>query len=70
MQDVTGVCDRNPDACETSRQALVLLTQKLETGADIVSAGIKAGRADPTMDHGTLTTADLEPVWALAKAGR
>ena len=66
LQDVTGVCDRNPAACETSREALVLLTQKLETGADIVSAGIAAGQASSAQaaDHGTLTSADLEPAWA------
>ena len=55
MQDVTGVCERNVEACATSREALVLLTRKLETGADIVAAGIAAA------DHGTLVAADLEP---------
>jgi hypothetical protein len=68
LQDVTGVCERHPEACETSREALVLLTQKLETGAEIVSAGIAAGQTDsaPAADHGTLTTADLEPAWTAA----
>ncbi len=65
LQDVTGVCERHPAACETSREALVLLTQKLETGADIVSAGLTAGQtfAEQNADHGTLTTADLMPAW-------
>lgn len=69
LQDVTGVCERHPAACETSREALVLLTQKLETGADIVSAGIAAGQSLPALnrdadiDYGTLTAADLEPEW-------
>ena len=69
LQDVTGVCERHPEACATSRQALVLLTRKLETGAGIVSAGIQAGQtlADPSADHGTLTTADLEPAWSVAE---
>lgn len=72
LQDVTGVCGRHPEACETSREALVLLTQKLETGADIVSAGIAAGKALPAanINHGTLTTADLQPAWAAAKDDR
>jgi hypothetical protein len=71
MQDVTGVCERNPDACAASRQALALLAQKLETGADIVTAGVKAGEdfqfADSNADHGTLTAADLEPTWTVAE---
>jgi hypothetical protein len=72
LQDVTGVCARHPEACETSREALVLLTQKLETGAEIVSAGIAAGQvfSDPGADRGTLTTADLEPAWTAVNIGR
>lgn len=68
LQDVTGVCERHPDACTASRAAMVLLARKLETGAGIVSAGIQAGEtyADPDTDHGTLTTTDLEPDWSLA----
>ena len=74
VQDVTGVCERNPDACAASREALVLLTQKLGTGASIVTAGVKAGQefqfADPNTDHGTLTAADLEPVWSVAEVAQ
>ncbi len=80
MQDVTGVCERNPNACTASRDALVLLTRKLETGAGIVVASVKAGEglASPAADsetpvpadHGTLTAADLEPVWAVEVATR
>lgn len=68
VQDVTGVCGRHPEACETSREALVLLTQKLETGAEIVTAGIAAGRtaSEPDIDHGTLTAEDLAPGWVAA----
>ncbi len=71
LQDVTGVCSRHPNACATSREALVLLTQKLETGADIVSAGIAAGQtfSDP-QTHGTLTTTDLESAWGVAELSR
>jgi hypothetical protein len=72
LQDVTGVCERNPEACAASRQAMVLLTRKLETGAGIVAAGVQAGQelADPAIDHGTLTEADLEPVWSVAEVAR
>jgi hypothetical protein len=71
VQDVTGVCERNPDACAASRGALVLLTRKLETGAGIVTASVRAGQnyqfGDPNTDHGTLTDADLEPMWSVAE---
>jgi hypothetical protein len=66
MQDLTGVCERNAEACATSREALVLLSQKLETGAGIVAAGIAAGQA--AADRGTLRAEDLQPAWALADA--
>ena len=68
LQDMSGVCQRNPDACAASRQALVLLTRKLETGAGIVVASVKAGQTmtTPAVDHGTLTEADLKPVWSVA----
>lgn len=69
LQDVTGACERNPEACAASREALALLTRKLETGAGIVAAGMKAGNGivDPSADHGTLTAADLEPMWSVAE---
>jgi hypothetical protein len=72
LQDVTGVCERNPEACAASREAMVLLTRKLETGAGIVVASVKAGQetSAANVDHGTLTEADLEAVWALASATR
>ena len=72
LQDVTGVCERHPEACATSREALLLLTQKLGTGADIVTAGIAAGQSmsDPAAGQGTLTIADLKPAWAAPEAGR
>lgn len=74
LQDVTGVCARNPDACATSREALVLLSRKLETGAGIVTSGIAISQGDTgffgsTADHGTLTTQDLTPEWSTANAG-
>ena len=73
LQDVTGVCQRNPDACAASREALILLSRKLDTGAGIVVAGIRAGqnadrKPDASIDHGTLTETDLETVWSMAQS--
>jgi len=70
IQDVSGVCDRNPDACATSREALAHLSRKLTTGAQIVSAGIAAGQSRPHVEPdlpGTLSPADLEPEWRASK---
>lgn len=67
LQDVTGVCERNPDACAASRAAMALMMQKLETGADIVAAGLATARPGDDADHGTLRAEDLEPAWALAE---
>ncbi len=71
IQDVTGVCSRNPQACATSREALALLSAKIETGADIVTAGLAAREAflNPA-ERGTLTPSDLEMGWTLLEADR
>jgi len=68
VEDVTGLCERNPAACAASREALTLLARKVETGAVIVTAGIAAaeGTTDVPVDRGTLTATDLEPGWAAA----
>jgi hypothetical protein len=70
IQDVSGVCDRHPEACATSREALTHLSRKLATGAQIVSAGIAAGqsgaRTEPELP-GTLNPSDLEPEWGASK---
>ena len=71
-QDVTGVCERNPEACAASRKALTLLKGKLATGMEIVAAGVAASGTfvDPNADHGTLKPEDLELGWSLADARR
>ncbi len=73
-QDITGVCERNPEACATSRTALVLLSRKLETGAGIVASGIAVGQGDIDLfaseaDRGTLNADDLAAPWSVAEAG-
>lgn len=72
VQDMSGMCERNPAACATSRETLSLLTRKIQTGAGIVSAGLAAGQSAPDADslnHGTLRAADLQPDWSLANSG-
>ncbi len=72
LHDLSGICERNPDACTASREALTLLTRKIETGAEIVSAGIAASRGKDenggaeNIDHGTLTSEDLSLGWSVA----
>lgn len=68
IEDVTGVCDRNPEACAASRAGLALLGRKFETGADIVATGFGSGNDEPQLasaDHGTLLDQDLEPTWSV-----
>jgi hypothetical protein len=69
-QDLTGVCQRNPEACAASRSALDLLTRKIETGADIVSAGLTASDVFRTGggDHGSLRPDDLALAWSAPSA--
>jgi hypothetical protein len=70
IQDMSGVCDRNPEACATSRETLAHLSRKLTTGAQIVSAGIAATQSSPRPEPemaGTLNPSDIEPEWHASK---
>ncbi|MYZ48367.1 DUF5330 domain-containing protein [Propylenella binzhouense] len=64
VQDVGAICERNPGACSVSRDALALVGRKIETGANIVEAGVARERGT---DHGTLRPADLAPAWSLGE---
>ena len=70
IADVGSVCQRNPQACETSGEAIRLVGRKLETGTDIVAAGVAAARSAedeeplPPGAHGTLKSEDLRTGWA------
>ena len=72
LQDLTGVCERNSEACAASRDALALVSAKLETGAGIVASGVAASRSDGGLfrspaDVGTLKPEDLQPAWSVSE---
>jgi len=70
-QDVSGVCERHPQACETSRETITLLGRKLETGRQVAAAAIASARQEGAeeidtgtqVDTGTLTALDLDVPW-------
>lgn len=62
VEDMTGLCERNAEACATSREAVELFTRKLQTGADMVESAF-AGRAGEP--HNNLTAADMAAPWSL-----
>ncbi|MBV8793186.1 MAG: DUF5330 domain-containing protein [Pseudolabrys sp.] len=79
VSDMTGFCERQPDACVVGGKVAVALGQKAEAGArslyEIISAKIaeksheaqteNAGlkKPAPSAARGTLTANDLTPVW-------
>jgi hypothetical protein len=62
VHDITGLCERNAEACATSRDAAELFTRKLQTGADMVESAF-AGRSDEL--QGNLSAADIAAPWLL-----
>jgi len=62
--DLAGLCERNAEACATSREAADLFTRKLETGAGIVGSAFGEQEEVP---HGSLTAADMAAPWALPR---
>lgn len=66
-KDVSGVCDRHPEACATSRETFTLLGRKIATGRDMASAALSAstgGSDDGNVDHGSLSASDLSVPWS------
>ncbi|MDQ0324551.1 hypothetical protein J2R99_000400 [Rhodopseudomonas julia] len=66
-KDVSGVCDRHPEACATSRETFTLLSRKIATGRDMASAALSAstgGNDDGDVDHGSLNASDLSVPWS------
>ncbi|MBK1625195.1 hypothetical protein CKO32_16675 [Afifella marina DSM 2698] len=67
-KDVSGLCDRHPEACATSRETFTLLGRKIATGRDMASAALSAGTGgsddDSDINHGSLSASDLSVPWS------
>ena len=78
VSDMRGFCDRQPDACAVGGKVAVALGHKAEAGArtlyQFISARLNeksapveksAAKVVPpsTVNHGTLTAADMAPTW-------
>jgi hypothetical protein len=78
VSDMRGFCERQPDACVVGGKVVVALGHKAEAGArtiyEFISAKLheKSTPAEKTsarlvaasaVNHGTLTAADMAPVW-------
>ena len=68
IHDVAALCERNEEACATSRDAAQLLGRKLETGARMVGSTFRDGDGGAET-HGSLTAADLAAPWSLPQPG-
>jgi hypothetical protein len=62
VHDVAGLCERNEEACATSRDAADLFGRKLETGARMVGSAFGERSEAP---QGSLTAADMAEPWSL-----
>jgi hypothetical protein len=62
VHDITGLCERNREACATTRNAAVLFTRKLQTGSEMVESAFAGSSDEP---HGNLSAADMAAPWLL-----
>jgi hypothetical protein len=79
VSDMSGFCGRQPDACEVGAQAAAVIGQRAQAGARLVydffservahgttgsvsSAKLFDSNTVPAL-RGTLTAADLDPLW-------
>ncbi len=68
VSDVSGFCQRQPDACAVGSQALKLVGERAKDGAALLSDYLgksqpapQAAASGPSRD--TLTAADRKPAW-------
>jgi hypothetical protein len=83
VEDASGFCKRNPDACETGSQAFQTFGEKAQYGAKLLYEFLAARFSDgpaPTATGSiktpqkpgthTLTPSDLEPAWSAPEPAR
>ena len=78
VSDVSGFCERQPEACQVGAQAAVTIGQRAQAGAKMVfdflseqatrndstsSVRLTAARTGAPPSQNTLTASDLEPTW-------
>lgn len=67
ISDLSGFCERNPQTCETGGQAISQIGAKAKVSARMIYEYLDENGELTTGATGTLTSADLEPVWSLAE---
>jgi len=83
VEDASGFCTRNPEACETGSQAFQTFGEKAQYGAKLLYEFLSARFTDsaPQTATGsiktpqkpgthTLTPSDLEPAWSAPEPAR
>lgn len=67
ISDLSGFCERNPQTCETGGQAIAQIGAKAKVSARMIYEYLDENGELTTGATGTLTAADLEPIWSLGE---
>lgn len=67
ISDLSGFCERNPQTCETGGQAISQIGAKAKVSARMLYEYLDENGELTTGATGTLTAADLEPIWSLGE---
>ncbi|WP_186400985.1 DUF5330 domain-containing protein [Stappia sp. P2PMeth1] len=67
ISDLSSFCERNPQTCETGGQAISQIGAKAKVSARMIYEYLDENGELTTGATGTLTAADLEPVWSLGE---
>lgn len=67
ISDLSSFCERNPQTCETGGQAISQIGAKAKVSARMIYEYLDENGELTTGATGTLTAADLEPIWSLAE---
>ncbi|MBB3971896.1 DUF5330 domain-containing protein [Hansschlegelia beijingensis] len=70
VSDVSGFCERQPDACAVGSQALKLVGERARSGAEMLTGYLSDGASAPKATaastagtRDTLTATDRKPAW-------